>query len=258
MEAELEPLIDEARHAIEGSEEGRPVDVGAWRERLAARLSEEEAALVLADGSDEGRALDRLAEGIASVAPCTAELLEPEALADFARSEAIWDRAPLALRLDRFLEGRALAELARFEHAIARAARDNQVERLCVPLEALPDVLEEGVLVRNEAFERLAFEHDVVGVHAALSAGEPLPPLEPAPAIWLVGAFFDQVSVLPCPSGVDAAWERLGRGACNPLELAEIIDGALEETPEGWPEDGAAWIAELLEEGAIGWSGPEG
>ncbi len=72
------------------------------------------------------------------------------------------------------------------------------------------------------------------------------------------GAFFDQVSVLPCPSGVDAAWERLGRGVCDPVELAEIIDGALEETPEGWPEDGAAWIAELLEAGAIGWSGREG
>ena len=182
MEAELEPLIDEARDAIEGSEEGRPVDVGAWRERLSARLSEEEAALVLADGSGEGRALDRLADGIASVAPCTAELLEPEALADFAGSTALWDRAPLPLRLDRFLEGRALAELARFEHAIARATRDDQVERLCVPLEALPDVLESGVLIRNEAFQRLSFEHDVVGVHAALSAGEPPPPLERAPA----------------------------------------------------------------------------
>ncbi len=164
----------------------------------------------------------------------------------------------MPLRLDRFLEGRALAEVARFEHAIARATRDNQVERLCVPLDALPERLEDGVLLRNEAFQRLSFEHDVVGVHAALSAGEPLPPLERAPARWLVGAFFDQVSVLPCPSGVDAAWERLGLGACDPLELAEIIDGALEETPEGWPEDGAAWIGELLEAGAIGWSGREG
>ncbi len=250
---DLAPHLERARDAVEVAWNGTSADVTAWRERVERALAEEEAALVLADGSTP--ALDALAEGAESVVPCTLALMGEEALSRFARSDAIWDRAPRAARICAWLDREDLRDMARLEHAIAAAERDDQIERLCVPVDELPEVIE-GTIVRGASFVRARFEHDVVEAHAAWSAGEPVGPLARAPGSWLVGAHFDGVAVVPCPDAVSRAWDRLEHGAADAAELSAIIDAHLAEAPEGWPEDGAAWLRELLAAGALGWLGP--
>lgn len=252
---DLAPHLDEARRAVAAAWGGASADLAAWRARVEGALAEEEAALVLADGSTP--ALEVLAEGVASVLPCTFALQDDEALARFASSEAIWDRAPLAARVASWLDREDLREMARLEQAIAAAERDDQVERLCAPPEELPEVID-GAIVRSASFVRMRFEHGVVEAHAASSAGEPVTQLDRAPSSWLVGAYFDGVSVVPCPDAVSRAWERLEHAAADAAELTAMIDAHLGEVPEGWPEDGEAWLRELLHAGAVGWLGPRG
>lgn len=247
VEHELEPLIDEARGAIERAHAGEPLALDAWRAKVSERLVEEDAELVLADGA-HGVALAQLGEGLASIVPCTWALMGEDAT-ELARSSALWDRAPLSLRAARWLEGQpALCDMARLEHAIASARSDDQIERLCAPAtEASP----EGLLLSSRAFERHRFEHDVVEVHAAFSAGEPIAPPRLSPGAWLIGAYLDEVAVLPCPDALAALWERLDE-ARDAAAIIEELDRTLGELPEGWPEDGEAWVRELLSAGALG------
>lgn len=246
IEAELETLVDDARRAMAGACEGAPLDVEGWRARVGERLLEEDARLVLEDGSPGHLALEQLAEGMRSVIPCTQALLGEHAAARLARSDALWDRAPLALRAIRCLEAGELRDMARFEHAIASARGDDQIERLCIPGDDA-----EGALVASAAFERHRFEHDVVEAHAAFAAGEAIARPLRAPGTWLIGAFFDEVSVVPCPEALDALWDRL-REVRSAEWIATELDRTLDEAPEGWPEDGAAWVRELLSAGALG------
>ncbi len=256
MEAELEPHLDEAGRTLAA---GGALDLEGWRERLTEGLAEEEAALVRADGWS-AHALGQLADGLASVVPCTATLLGDEALQALAASEALWDRAPLAARVERWLDG-ALRDLCRFERGLATAGRDDQVEQLAVPIDELPEDLDEGRLVRNEGFRVHAFEHAVVETHAAMAAGEEAERPARAPGRWLIGGFFDEVAVLPCPDAVAEAWAALEGRALPFGELVARIDAGLDaafddvERVEGWPEDGEAWVRELLEAGALGWMG---
>lgn len=247
IEAELEPWIDEARRAMTSAIEGRAsVDVGMWRARLQEFLLEEDARLVLEDGV-HGAALEQLEEGLRSVVPCTLALLDEGAVDDLAHSAALWDRAPLAVRVAHWLDREDLRDMARFEHAIATARRDDQIERLTMEGDAA-----EGRVVSSAAFERHRFEHDVVGVHAAYSAGEPVTAPERAPGTWLIGGFGDEAVVLPCPDAVSRVWEQLAFEARDARWIAAEIDRALGQVPEGWPADGRAWVQELLAAGALG------
>lgn len=245
IEAELEPLVDEAKRAMQAAMDGMPLSLEPWRARLERVLLEEDAAIVFADGI-HGLALEQLGEGLESVVPCTAALLEEGALEQLARSEALWDRAPLAARVQRWLEDDALRDMARFEAAIASAGRDDQIERLTIPSEE-----PEGWLIASAAFERYRFEYDVVESHAAFSSGEPIERPRRSPGTWLIGAYFDDVSVLPCPDALHALWERLGE-ARDAEWIAAELNRSLGDVPEGWPEDGAAWVRELLAAGALG------
>lgn len=245
IEAELEPLLDEAKRAMEAGLSGKAIDVGEWRERLGAVLVEEDAELVLADGA-HGLAIEQLAEGVGSVLPCTWALAREGATEELARSERLWDRAPLASRVLRWLEDEDLRDMARFEAAIAGARGDDQIERLTMPSEE-----PEGLLLASAAFERHRFEHDVVETHAAFSAGESVERPRRSPGTWLIGAYFDEVAVLPCPEALDALWDQLGE-AREASWIVEQLDRSLGEVPEGWPEDGAAWVRELLAAGALG------
>lgn len=259
LELELEPWVDEAARAIAAAEAGQPLAPASWRQRVEEALGEEEAELVLADGSREGPALSQLADGLASVVPCTAAWLGDEGLRALAGSEALWERAPLSVRVGRWLADADLRELAAFEHALAFAGRDDQIERLAVPPEELPAELDEGRVSRNEGFTTHAFEHAVVETHAALAAGEaPRRPVR-SPGRWLVGGFLEEVAVLPCPDAVAAVWAWLGEGPRPAREVRARLDAGLAgeaQREEGWPEDGEAWLRELIEAGALGWMGP--
>lgn len=233
---------------------GAPCDVDAWRARVRDALGRERAAVVLADGSSEGRALDALADGVGQVVPCAWALLDqPDALARFAASEAILDRAPLHHRACAWLEDAppAVREMAAFEAAIAGAKRDDGVERLCADPDHLPDLLD-GRVMKSGAFGLVHCEHDVLTAHAAFAEGELTSPAR-APVTLLVGAFFDEVSVVPLPDAVARVWAAL-EGAAEAGEIVAAIDADLDAPSEGFPTSGDAWIRELCLAGALGYS----
>ncbi|HJL16784.1 MAG TPA: hypothetical protein RMH99_14065 [Sandaracinaceae bacterium LLY-WYZ-13_1] len=276
VQADLAPLLDDAGAALAGEAEA---DEDAWRARLAEVLAAEEAAVALADGSDRGVALAQLADGVEQVMPCAWGLLDAleggpppagdpgseagtdasaDPLARFAASDAPVDRAPLGARVLRWLEASEapapVCDMARFEAAIVAAGRDDGVERLAVPPDALPASLADGVLVRSEAFTRLDLAHEVLEVHAAFAAGEAVGLPAPGAQVLLVGGFFDGVSVLPLPDAVAEAWERLAAAARPAADVIGELDAALPAvSPEGWPADGEAWVREMIGAGALGW-----
>ncbi len=256
VEHVLEPLFDSAREALENAELGGTLQMQPWRERIASVLEPDDASMVLADGSEHGPALEQLDEGLASILPCTRALLEENALGRLASSPCLWQRARLSLRVLDWLAferaDSALSAMARFEHGLATVERDDQIERLCVPLDELPDPLD-GMLVRNARFVRVTTTHQVVETHARFNSGEAVALPERGDETWLFGAHFDEVSLIPCPDGVSAAWELLADGAKSAREIETLVDRKLGEVPEGWPTDGASWLRELLRAGALGY-----
>lgn len=259
-------LLLRAGHLADGAEEdledaypdaaevmaGAPCDLEAWRARILDALGVERAEVVLADGSAAGRALDVLADGVGQVVPCAWSTLEADdALARFAGSEALLDRAPLQDRACAWLQGAPTPtrEMAAFEAAIVRARRDDGVERLCWDPEALPDPLD-GVVMKSDAFSAMTFTHDVLSAHAAFAEGEEAT-MEARPTTILVGGFFDGVSVVPVPDAVASAWTALD-GAIEAAELAAAIDASLEDREDDLPTSGDAWVRELCLAGALG------
>jgi hypothetical protein len=242
---DVDGLLDDARRDIAAAEDGARVDVGRWR----ARIGELEPR-ALEDGIEPP--FDQLADGIESFAPCARAMLDDDRISRLAQSEALWERAPLPHRMLAFLERTdPTREMIVLEDAIAHARRDDAIERLCTS--ELPDDLDEGWIVRSVAFERLAFEHDVVERHAAFQDGEDRP-LTSAPSAWLVGGWFETVSVVPCPRAITTLWDHLTERR-RPRELAELVDRELGDViPEDWPQDGVSWLRELLAAGALGWT----
>ena len=224
VEVDLEPLFD-----------GHDPDT--LRERLPQQLGVEEAELVLADGSSEGAALGQLAEGLQQVFPQTMAR-SPGLAAIFAADGGALQRGPLVDRFARLLtlerHERTLAEgpseLARLEVAIARAVRDDAVERLSVPVESLPEDLSAGVLMPHRFAERLDLSRDVLAVHAL---NDPQAPVEQLQNTLLVFGFMDAVSVVSVPAEIA---DRLGQGVAFPAQLI---------APER--------AGELLLAGAVGW-----
>ncbi|MBX3269820.1 MAG: hypothetical protein KF729_06145 [Sandaracinaceae bacterium] len=217
VEHDLEPLFD-----VE--------DPDVIRVRLPGCIGDEEAALVLLDGSPRGRDVAQLAEGLAQVLPRTVALA-PELAAGLAAHAALCDRGPLAERAVRFLEGEgdaARAELARLEAAIATAARDDAIEWLASPEdERSPDALDACELFAHRGVIRLEATHDVASAHAG--GGEP----SPGAQTLLVAAIGDAVAVVDVPP-----------------EVADAID-ALRARAAGWTLD-PAWARELLASGVLG------
>jgi hypothetical protein len=238
-------LVGDARRDIAAAERGEAIDVEAWRSRVA-----ELEPRALLDGREP--ALEQLAQGIESFAPCTYARFDEDALASLAASDALRDRAPLARRMMAGTDDPALRDLLVLEDAIATARRDDAIEHLFA--RELPDDLERGWIVRSDAFVRLAFEYDVVEVHAAFSEGEHRE-LSRIPSTWLVGGSFDEVSVVPCPSAISALWDHLAESRRRPSDLVALLERELpDELPEGFPEDAEGWLRELLAAGAIGWT----
>lgn len=220
-------------------------------DRLRAELVEEELQVVLEDGAQP--CLRQLAEGVGQVAPCTLSLLGDDAVAAFAASDAIWDRAPLARRFAAWVEPGPACSMARFEAAIVVQREDDAIERLTVPADALPDddaALRAGWVVPNVAASMLSLPHDVLSSHAAFAEGERTVP-EQTPSAVCVTAHRGEVAVIPLPACVARALADLGAAASTDA-LARAIDAELEPAP-GWPEDGLAWVRELLLAGALGW-----
>ena len=143
-----------------------------------------------------------------------------------------------------------MRSMLRFERALVEARRDDAIERLCTPPEALPDDLRAGWLLKSTTVTHLSFEHDVIASHAAIADGfiEP-PPANPSDV--LVVGFRGEVAVLPLPPGVTEPLSAVAHGA-PAAELIEEID-ALWRPVEGWPVDGEAWVRELCAAGALGY-----
>lgn len=214
VEVDLEPLLDLD-------------DPDALRERLPAQLGDEEAEVVLADGSPRGLAIDQLAEGLAHAMPRTSALV-PE-LAERLADAAV-DRGPLVERVERLLERdpTPIRELARLEAVIVLGERDDAIEWLGTPEAELPDALDAGEVLCHRALHRLDFEHDVLSAHA--EGGEPVP----GPQTLLVVAFDDGVSVVPVPVDVADAVE-----ACRDRARPARLD--------------PTWIRELVSAGVLAW-----
>ena len=191
----------------------RPLcEVDAWRVAIEEGLREG-AGRVLADGCG-GLALPQLAEGVGSVAPVVASILDEGALVDFAATPP--RRGPLGERLEAFLRERGhwLADLVRLETILSAPPVSTGVPSLC----------EQGGdhVVRNDAFTLFEAPWDVVSVHA----GEVAEPSAEGGA-WLVGRAGDDVVVLEIDRAVRALWVALGERAL-PMEDALAVLG-----PEG-------------------------
>lgn len=217
VEVDLEPLLD-----VE--------DPDALRERLPDRIGREEAALVLADGSPRGRAIDQLAEGLAHALPRTTALA-PDLAARLAEHPALLERGPLVERARVCLaetEPVGVVELARLEAAIVLAERDDAIEWLATPEAEVPDDLDGGELFAHRAVTRLEVTHDVLTAHA--EGGVPAP----GPQTLLVVGFDEGVSVVPVPAEIAAAVDALA-------------------TRAGRPDFDPSWARELIGAGVLGW-----
>lgn len=206
------------------------------------------------DRSSEA-AMEQLLDGLSSVAPVTAASSAADGVLDgLAVSSADWSRTPFAERVDTLVQSspvEAARELWDFERALAEATmRDDFVERLGVAEGELPDDLAAGVVSASAAFRLLEFAGDPVSVHAAMQDGEAVE--ASGPSAWLVGAYFEGVSVLPAPEGVAAAWRAMESGLSSAESLVDIIDAGA--VVEGLPEGGDAWLRELVAAGAVAWN----
>lgn len=243
-----------AEHAAEAGAEvaralsgRRPVDLEAWDRRIEKDLRGKAAPILeRGDRVDGAPALGQLRDGVASSTPRTLALLGRRAtqtLRDLASSDAMLDRAPLGDRFARFLasgpSSLELAELARFEAAIASARRgDDRVERLSEPARALPQDLGRALLVRSLAFRVISFELDVFALHSGEAPGE-------GPRTYLIGPYRGEVVVVAIADLVAEALDVLARA---PMVATEFV-ATLAEAP-----DPRAWLEELIEAGVIAWS----
>lgn len=232
---------------------GEPIDLEGWDERLAGELGEI-APLVLANGDRvHGEiALEQLADGVASCAPATLGLIGDDlqdVLLRFADDDTILARAPLGERLARFLHEHGddrLADLARFESAIANARRgDDRIEQLCEPAAGLELELDKAILVRNGVFVIERFAHDVASLHAGVRPSR-------GPHAFAIGMHHGEVSVVPAPDHVVAALDALAPGPRPASEIVAIL--ATGTRRKGWPSGGRAWLRELAAAGVIGWT----
>jgi hypothetical protein len=258
----LVPLLEDAREALVAAASGaQPVETNVWSDRVRDRLSAPDMARVLAVGCGDAVDYGQLCDGLASIAPRTSlalDLDDPdgEAIASFAAWSGHLDRAPLVERLDRWMHhtgvSRVWRELLSLERAIAQAdlRADDTVERLCVSADALPEDFE-GVVVRNEAFEVISFEVDVMAWYADPQA--PLTDVHEATAL-LVGSYRDGVSILPAPGAVLSLWDALADTGLDVADAWRCLDDALAgvAVASHLPNDADTWLDELLAAGALG------
>ncbi|MEZ4250145.1 MAG: hypothetical protein R3B99_18085 [Polyangiales bacterium] len=224
---DVRALVKKARPELAGE---KPVDEGRWLERLVATLGEEIAGAVLADGVG-GIALGQLREGLHSVTPRVEAALDDEALSSFATSRHLLARAPLARRLDAFLEDAeaptVVRELATLERAIAEVRPNDEATHLS---EAVPSRLKGGVVLANRSFRVVEATHDVVALHAGGEAVE-------GTFAWVVGAHDDGVSLLPCQDD-ELVFFRAAVNEAQPVEGAPVS---------------REWLREALVAGALFW-----
>lgn len=200
------------------------------------------AAIEHGDTSFGAVSLELLREGITSCAPRTLERAGEGTLRRFARSEELWDRAPLATRFARFFGQKRLfahAALASFEASIAAASRtDDRVEYLSDPVDAMPAELDRIFLCRSTAFEVARFDRDVFALHAGERAAR-------GAHTYLIGAHHGEVAVI---SVTDAVLEALDELESQPMTAAEFL-GRLSFSP-----DPRAALLELIQAGVIAWA----
>lgn len=198
----------------------------AHREAIAPRSPE-----VPLDGSAEGLDLAQLRDGLGQVAPASFGVDEGT-LEAFAKSDAMWRRAPLAVRWRDFLDAGPRRALATLEAAILTVGRDDAIEHLCEPLG------EGGHLVWSESAERLSLAHDALGAHAHFAeTGEPVLPFEETQHLIVVGQG-ESIAVVPVSPALAAI---VGTGTREELAAAVAPD----------PADD--WLRELIAAGVLGW-----
>jgi len=224
VEAQWEALLfGDIELDEEAIDEARTTRV-AWDHRLRSALAGPDADpdAIAADGL-EAFDLGQLYDGVLSVAPRLADLLEerdPDWLERFAFGPAIRQRAPLGVRLERFVEGE-LAELARFEHRLATIQPSDR-GRLAS---------DDGTRVaRDDGFVLERFEHDVAALHAGAQPS-------PGPTAVLLGRVGEQVAVIPLDPPVATFWEALADEAATEDQARESL--------------GDEWVDALLEAGAL-------
>ncbi|MGE0784207.1 MAG: hypothetical protein AB7S26_00865 [Sandaracinaceae bacterium] len=183
------------------------------------------------EGDDGRLALAQLEAGLRQGS--AASLASDEAdLARFARSRAIWDRAPLAERWASFLGEGPRGALAQLEAAIVGAVRDDAIEHL--------GSAEGAQLVWSDAVRVLSLEVDALSAHAAYAESGVVIAPEPTPQHLLIVGIGHSVSVVAAP-------EALARIAGRPQDdLRDAIAAAVA------PDDPAPWIDALLAAGVIG------
>jgi len=214
--------IDALTDACDRARRGEPVDVEAYRGRLASELRADGARVIAVGDARRAHGVDaaRLAEGITNTCSALTSSVDPHALAlSLIEEDGLISRASLPDRASAYLEAArrpALADAARFDAAIARASKgDSAIEILRADSDAADD--ETGLVVANRSFECVDLRYDVLG---------DTPERRRSTAL-LVGRFEGQITVIPVPARFALVSERLLRAPTTRDEAIALIRDTL-------------------------------
>ena len=205
--------IDEATAVASRARSGGSPPLDELELRIESALGERaRAILALGDRArPHGADLGRMQSALGATCAATLDRVDVESLADaLIASDELFVRASLPARVARLADGLGdarLADLARFDAAIARASRADRAG------EALADERhddDDGFVIANASFEALALDHDVL-------AG---PPYRRRATAMLVGRHRDVVSVVPIPPRLLSVVARLTKA---PMSVASAI-----------------------------------
>lgn len=249
IDAFAEPMNDLAascRARYRGQATNLPQCLGT----LTATLPRSASGTVYSTGLSGGHDLDLLADGLASLAPATAAALESLDWDMNAFADGPLSRRDLADRLQQAVaefDAPWLTSLCAFESAIASArVRDDVAERLGAVTWDGP-----GTVSASAAFRLVHLETDPTEIHAEWATNGTIDPSRAGdPVSFLVGACFDEVSVVPAPENVVALWEAL---ATSPVSLDDALEVLTTSGPSGddEPQTADEWLEELALAGAV-------
>lgn len=272
----------DVQQALAGAWSGAPLDLATWQGHVQGALRAGDQAIVFADGWRGGApteaVLQQVNDGFASLSAHLPGWLQDQtdAVSRAALDDTLWTRAPFAARWTAALQrpGVAILSPAQWERwqfdvlVTTSMRRDDAIERLAVPSDALPDdpttwfdawvVPHPGAQVFAAQFDILAFDgnqedDEDTDVDSEADAVD-LQDVGPAPWPVAVVRRFEDVSVVPMPAPVHEAFTSLPATGMRLGAWLQLLDDAMAGMPldDDLPGDAWEWVIELATAGVVG------